>query len=260
VDGYQLNLFCCKSEQASLLEEQGLLVTSVVTPDHSGDDHKDIWPDHLRGFPYAVTRMAGWTENKSSPGYAGAERYHRALDRHARAHDAEVPLALRYTCLRESLVDAEAAVGERTSIPRLQTLTRLMWELGQRVRAVESLARLLETLEKHQAVLLDEPFLAVSPRFERLDPGADIFSWCLASALEQHERLRAYSSYFSDLNGLANLEKLASLGFATPEMERRRQLVRMRHGLQDGPQPHPALTSVAAENLNPRYWQSRSTP
>ena len=74
--------------------------------------------------------------------------------------------------------------------------------------------------------------------------------WCLSAALEQLEKLRAFSSYFVGADALPLLEKMKDLPFYGSEMERRRQLIRLRHGMQQRPEPHPGLSS----NRNPEFW------
>jgi hypothetical protein len=79
--------------------------------------------------------------------------------------------------------------------------------------------------------------------------------WCLASAVHQLEKLRAYSSYWSEPGKtIAAVETLRDLGHLTPEMERRRQLVRLRFGLQLAPEPDPLLAAGGPGNLNPGFW------
>jgi hypothetical protein len=51
----------------------------------------------------------------------------------------------------------------------------------------------------------------------------------LAAAMEQRERLRAFSSFFTgaDAGARAALEMIAALGYESPEMARRRELLQL---------------------------------
>ncbi len=79
-------------------------------------------------------------------------------------------------------------------------------------------------------------------------------AWCLSAALEQLEKLRDFSSYFVGAGALSLLEKRKDLPFYGAEMERRRQLIRLRHGTQQRPEPHPVLTGATPSNRNPKFW------
>ncbi len=105
-----------------------------------------------------------------------------------------------------------------------------------------------------QGAALREPFLAVSERFEWIDPGDSIEQWCMASALEQQEKLCAFSSYFTGKDSLRALARMKDLRFYGPEMERRRQLIQLRYQLQHEPEFHPMLANLTENNLNSVYW------
>jgi hypothetical protein len=61
---------------------------------------------------------------------------------------------------------------------------------------------------------------------------------------------------FTGTKSLPIAESIAHSPLRSPEMERRRQLMRMRAGLQAGPQPSALLATASEENLNPQYWCS----
>ncbi len=74
-------------------------------------------------------------------------------------------------------------------------------------------------------------------------------------------KTQALSSFFTCQKSLHNLEILSPLGYLAPEMERRRQLIRMRFGMQSGPMPVPVLDQASPDNLNPGFWKiSRIIP
>jgi hypothetical protein len=64
----------------------------------------------------------------------------------------------------------------------------------------------------------------------------------------------AHSSMYVGTPMLELLARIESSPFQSPRMLRTRQLIRMRAGLQAGPQPHPLLTAASEQNLNPAYW------
>jgi FkbM family methyltransferase len=49
---------------------------------------------------------------------------------------------------------------------------------------------------------------------------------------------------------------MKGLGYQSPEMERRRQLIRIRYGLQDKPISNPILSKKTRDNINPEFWNT----
>ena len=83
-------------------------------------------------------------------------------------------------------------------------------------------------LAKNGPLDLGEPFLAPGKRFDTIAPRADLKDWFRASVLEEFERISSFSSFFTGETALERLETIASLGYASEEMSRRLQLVRIR--------------------------------
>ncbi|MEE9570057.1 MAG: hypothetical protein V3W02_00005, partial [Gammaproteobacteria bacterium] len=158
--------------------------------------------------------------------------------------------------LRESYSQLSRRQASSSENARLYSLARVAWELGYRVQAVDALNAICAKLDSGAHTPDGVPFLAVSDRFDNIEPGDAFAQWCLASVLDQRERLAAYSSYFRDERVLGSLEMLGQLPFQCAEMERRRQLVRMRLGQQAAPEPTPLLAQHSDDNLNPGYWTS----
>jgi FkbM family methyltransferase len=230
LDPYQLNMFACKRDRAALLQERGLLARTI---DLVEDPPADVWVTHLRPFKIAEALGAGWR----GAGDAHERSYYSALDHHALAHRPLEPAAARVGHLIKAVDGASAALGEQIRIPTLQTVARLAWEAGYRAIAVETLNLLIQRCQLQGAgaeVREDLPFLPVSPRWDRVPLiDGDLRRWILAGALEQRELLRAFSSYYTahDPDTLTCLTTIADLGYQSPEMARRLDLVRRRRGL-----------------------------
>lgn len=153
---------------------------------------------------------------------------------------------------------AEQAWQEKGSLVRALTLARLYVDLGERRRAIELVASLIERVRVAGRLALDEPCLPPVPRYAALDPGPDPTAWLQSLVIEAFVRLVSYSSMFrKPEQTLPLLDFLAPRPFYCAEMERRRQLVRIGTRLQPGPEPHPLLTQLAPDNLNPRIWGGR---
>ena len=83
----------------------------------------------------------------------------------------------------------------------------------------------------NQQVDPSEPFLAPGSRFDRVAPRGDLRNWVLAAALEEFERIVAFSSFFTGALSQHRLAIIHELGFAGPEMQRRLDLLRRRFAL-----------------------------
>jgi hypothetical protein len=76
----------------------------------------------------------------------------------------------------------------------------------------------------------------------------------MSNLMEQREILQAFSSYYTGISSLRNLEMLRAMGFQSPAMERRRQLIRMRYKAQSVPDYSPLLAVKSPLHLNPELW------
>src|SRR5262249_35056710 len=113
---------------------------------------------------------------------------------------------------------------------------------------------------KHGRPQLHQPFWPPAARYDTISPGADRDNWFLAATLEAYEQGRAFSSQFAAPDTLGLLDWLAGTRYATPAMERRRQLIAIRAGRQHQRQPTPLLSKASDGHLNPRLWDGPPKP
>jgi len=247
-DPYQLNLFACKEDRAARLAAAGRLVAQA---DEVEGAVEPLEATSYRSLPFVKVLGRQWWGGKGS---GDGATHRRAVELYLAAHAEGASPGHRYGSLRCAfeLLRSLCAAGDDPA--RLSTFARVAWEVGQRGVATEALIRALQVIEQTGRVRLVEPFLPASPRLDRIDPAGRVAEWFVTGLLEQRERLWAYSSYFVGKPGLAALEQMKRLGFQSAEMERRRQLVRMRLGQQAGPEPSPLLAERREDNLNPGYW------
>jgi len=254
VDAFQLNLFAVKPDRARSLENEGLAIRSpsAGAPTETGAaiDLLAI----LGRRPYAEGLASGWRQRISGDAGDLPQELVSGLALYCRARDASLPMADRFEALREAHSQLSRCQASSAENACLYSLARVAWELGYRQQALDALNAICAKLDSRTHTPDDTPFLAVSNRFDDIDPGGAFAQWCMASVLEQRERLAAYSSYFQDEQVLGVLEMLEKLPFQCAEMERRRQLVRIRSGQQAGPEATPLLRQHSDDNLNPGFW------
>lgn len=253
IDPYQLNLFSCKAGRAKQLEEQGLLITKRQSPKPSPDT--SLWWRKMQTMPYAEMHISAWEssgENDAAPGW---DHYVNALNYYVMAHDEEQSAPERFACLCHAREENTQALESHVNISRLLTHVRIQSELGKRGDSLQTITTILKFVESGKTADLSEPFIPVSPRFDDIVP-TDMNKWLLASLLEYREKAQAFSSFFTGSSSLNNLELIKQLDHQTPEMERRRQLIRIRHDLQQGPISNPILEKNHQNNLNPEFWHN----
>ncbi len=249
LDGYQLNLLFCKPERARTLAAGGWLAATVPP---AGPAPESAWQAWLEAWPYGRELAEGWVRGRQQA-LPGWKENLAALECYARAHDASLPPGERLAALERSRELIEAAARILPTPGRAQTRARVAWERGLRERAVELADAAIATLPPDADATV-EPFVPACPRYEALAGRAGTRPWLLASLMEQRERLAAFSSYFRGADALQALERLRELDALGPEMERRRQLLRMRGCLQYLPEPAEVLSREGA-TLNPEFWR-----
>lgn len=251
-DPFQLNLFCCKKDRAQLLQEQGLLITEIPSP---APISAAVWQQGLKDLPYFNVFMPSWASVEQGETLTGWDHYENALNCYVMAHTETRTVHDRYASLHRAWKEVSRALEENATLPRLITQVRIQSELGKRGDSLHTVDTILKLIESEKTVRLSEPFIPISPRFGLIIP-EEMNKWLLASLLEFREKAKAFSSFYSGRSSLDHLELIKQLGYQTPEMERRRQLIRMRYGLQHGPVSTPLVSRKAQDNLNPEFWKT----
>ena len=246
-DRFQLNLFACRQDRADRLAREGVLCDAVagVAPE-PGAALGALGPKpFFRTFATAAA---------AQPRDADAARFRGALDLYALAQHAARPTSTRWSALRQSLMVLLDLAAKGPTALRLFTLARVAAEAGERNIALQVLGKLPIDPRSYDAAAVDELFLPVSSRFESIEPESEFGLWCAVAVFEQMERLRALSSQYASDDALQFFDAFRATRFFSPEMERRRQLVRMRTGRQLRPEPAPLLAERSADNLNAAFW------
>jgi len=252
VDGFTLNLFACKPDRAQRLATDGFLAADGGTA--AAAPAKDVWRNYIESSPYARDMADGWPSKPRLFSASHAKTYLQALALFAQSRDLRYNGALRLSLLRRAADLVAAASQEHSTLPRLLTSARLAWELGRREFALQLLQNAGKRVQAEDASVYHEPFLAPSVRYEHLYTGAPADEWVHCAVVEQWERLRYFSSFYAGTSSLPLLEAIAALPYRSAEMERRRQLIRMRAGMQSGREANPLVCQQSEEHLNAGLW------
>jgi FkbM family methyltransferase len=242
----QLNLFACKKDRAARLAREGLLapdgeVDAIAPPSNA-------WGDYLARAPYARTVAGAWRLDAAPAlaAFAGAQR-------------DGLSAVERVGLLTFALQDCVRG-GTDATLAQWMTYARLAWELGEREEAIGALGRAAEDLAAGASVQPDEPFLATSPRYERVGTSGDLAGWAKCAIVEQYEKLRSFSSRFAPQGTQRNADAIAGLPQRSPEIERRRLLTQILSGTADAGPIDPCLLEPGEENLNADFWSRLARP
>lgn len=243
-DSYLLNLFCCKADRADQLAARGLLVRpEEMTGKHAdkiggallsrwNSDGRHNWEKALSGLPYAQNLLAGW---QKSVDQIRSHALEESLALYAVSQRQDIPAIDRFIALRESFNTLQRLCTAEPQSLRFASLARVAREYGAREVAVRALHTLANDLFKARQVDANEPFLAVSARFDHISPGGALGNWIMGSVQETYEINACYSSFYAGSSGHERLKWIINLGFASDEIKRRLSLVEQRFSLPSAP-------------------------
>ena len=242
LDAFDLNLFAGKPDRTETLAAAGLLTTECAA--------------RFDAAPGAG--LALWRRQNFAGAFADAKtmakaRYRQALDAYAVWRDTVRPLSQRCGALLATANDLQSLTAESRNLAMLSTYARVAHEAGMRKASLDCLNRMLG-LMRGTRPQLREPFWPPAARYDAIRPAGDRDTWFLAATIEAYEERRAFSSQFAAADTLAGLDWLASTPYASPAMERRRQLIAIRAGRQRERRASPLLIKTSAGHLNPQLW------
>ena len=235
VDGYLLNLFCCKPDVAQRLEEKGFLVQEHPNGTGSRATWRQLIDDLesqdssqllLHRWPYAQSLSATWD-------------FDQPFDADFSVGDIVSLMLIAQTSSVKTQDRAHALDGAKTilssvpidqlPLPLLMSLARTARDLGQRTTCVFVLKVMIDRIAKGEDFDVHIPFLALDAHYQALDPQENIEEWVFCQVLEEYEKNRAFSSYYSGPEAKELLMGIQQLGFGSLEMARRLELFNLRY-------------------------------
>lgn len=226
LDAFAMNLFACKQDRAELLADAGLLARTVRTVTELPGIHVKDWQTYLADFRYTASLIPHWLND--TPTQPDWEAYWVALNLYAQANDTGKTPDERAGCLQSTCSILIMLAQASPNLSRLLTLARVLSDSGRREDAVGILNQISATFDAGGQFDLGEPFLALSDEFAAVDPGERLANWLFASVLEQREKLRSFSTFFTGEESLPVLEAVCGTGFQSEETVRRIDLIKRR--------------------------------
>ncbi len=227
LDVFTVNLFCLADPTAKELEARGIVVGNTDAPLEIPGIDAGEWRNLLRG-PWADGLREHWSDGPLEiPEW---EAYRVALNMYARFRQEQRDPSERVAYLGAASGILSMLLQVATNLPRLLSSARIFSAFGRRREAVEALGAVIELWESGPSLAVDEPFVPVSEASEAMSPGGRVADWLLGSVLEERERLRALSTYFTGDEARGPLETAERLGFLSHDGRRRIALIRERYG------------------------------
>ena len=225
ISGFQLNLMACTAARAAELADAGLLLPCIAAAPPAGADQALL----------GLARLHCWTA-----GHALSLRRHleksagpdAALLAHAwRSRDGDNRRIV--ADLRHVANDPGRQVRSGLDVPMLCNVARCAAELGWRERALASLGELQVLLDRAYDVG-ELPYLPLTPGFDAVPADQDREEWLRVMSADALITLHCHSTRFTRGEALAVLDRWRHSRFFGPHLERRRQLLAVRLGLQAG--------------------------
>lgn len=219
VDGFLLNLFCCKAQTAEKLVEQGWLVPAIKKIPDVPEFDATFFKKNL-----SACKLPQRTINDSL--------YAEITSHYIASRDQSLSKDLRYAHLYAACqkMDGVLEKGE-SKIERMSTYARIAFDIGQRSLGIQICEFIINKyLQNGTAVRIEEAYIPINSHFEKTPQKGNEIAWILASFLDEFVRKHAYSCYFSGAKVIPYFEGLSQLGFLLPDMQRRQKT--LQHGIQ----------------------------
>lgn len=228
-----INLFFCKQDRAALLEAHGILCQGVTEPGEMPGMDAALWSHALAGLPYAKSHLASW-QTGAMHGQWG-DTYLLALNLHVSAGNVALPPAQRWAHIKMSQSILMLLVQEEPTVPRILTGIRVMADGGRRKLAAQWALRvglLVSDLEHRMERPLNEPFLAPVKEIESIVVGNDENYWVNVAAKLAFERLRSFSTWFTNTSTVDNWKWLAKHEIVADQAREMVDLIEQRYARQ----------------------------
>lgn len=221
ISAFQLNLFACHADRAAALAAEGRLLATVGPADLPDD----------AGIRAGLATLGCWSARDAErlDGLDAGSPVGRAL----RSRAAPAGIAIADLCAVATAPGHEARAGRSDAVALLSSLARCAAALGWRERALGALGELNGLLAAGRDGS-GPPFVPALPRYDQLDPGDDRAEWLRMMSVEGLVTLHSHSTRFGRGDALGLLERWRGGRFFPAALERRRQLLSIRLGLQAG--------------------------
>jgi FkbM family methyltransferase len=242
-DSFELNLFACKDSRAAELERQGLLLRA---PPLLAGGEPGAGVACIERQLFGTALRTGRIEPAST--------LMQALDAYALWRQQGLSTARRYGALLWALERLEADARTGPSVAALSLLARVAFDAGSRMRSLQILGVMLNEAARGGLGTAD-PTWPPAPQYDSIAVASDRGDWLVAATAEAMISSCAYSGYFSGASNLQLLDWLHASPYASPRMERRRQLQQLQAKRTSSIESIACLSSPGPEHRNAEFWR-----
>lgn len=215
IDGFLLNLFCCKDDTAQKLAHEGFLVKQVKP---QGPDQGVSINEFLSQFDFAKllpTQLP--IDNAPQRDYQSAmAAYVGSRNPQFTSEQRLAHLAYAFEIVKKML-----SAGE-SRIERLSTFARICFDFGQRSIGLQVLEYLIQKfVHNREPFSIGQEFVPPGREFEAVNPQGRLGDWLCAASIDQYIRKHAFSFYFSTNDTVPLFAELKRLNFQHPDMLKR---------------------------------------
>jgi FkbM family methyltransferase len=221
-DDFLLNLFACKQDRATRLEQDGVLVKKWQEKLNSNSSNTKAF------FERSVFGKIQKKYTKIS-GEIDSEIYSRTVDSYLMAVSEVEASADKVGYLMGALSSMLRMVShEEQSDVRLIAFSRIAFASGERALGVNILSNLIDKYFLGNDFKISGPCLPAMEKYDRIGPGGRQKDWLVSSVIEQYLCKSAFSLYFSGQAALPLFSELKKLCFFDESMESRYLLLQSR--------------------------------
>ncbi len=220
IDGYLLNLFCCKEDTAKKLANDGYLVNKI---EQKSAPEGFSTQEFFAQFKYTQNSDAKKPIDNDSQ-----RDYQSAVAAYVCSRDTKLSSDQRFAHLLYALgiVKKRLAAGE-SNIERLSTYARIAFDIGRRSTGVKIIDYLLQKyVHQKTPFQISHDFLPPGPEFEIVDPNGRLEDWLCAAIIDQFIRKYSYSCYFSVPKSWPYFAELKRYGFMQAAMAKREATIK----------------------------------
>ncbi len=246
----------CHTKKLLELSEKDLIIDDInhlVSTEEGCTYREAFWAE--AGYVDSFKNL--WTDEPDRIDANKAE-YLEVLDLYIMVRKSEKTKKERYAYLLSSYTRLKLLCETAPTLPRLLSLARIAQDIDETQYAVGVLKLLKDLFESPDQLQIDEQFLAVSERFEKIDPKEDMGQWIFASILEALVVLHSphFSKEESEQLGMM-IQIIEDLGFGSLSLSKKKVFFSLADGIKLDEFPQDLLRGEK-DYLNHEWWQRLS--
>lgn len=242
--------FCCE-DMISVLAQKDLLVREATEEEFYIEECAD-WTGYWTQTQYYQVFKDLWNENWEQ---GDKSDYLKVLELYILSRDTDKRIVERYRLLSKSFTNLKKICETAPSFSRLLSLARISRDMGEKAYSLGVLNLLNDLFESPEQLQINEPFLAVNERFDRIDPEDNIGQWLFGGVLDSIISLELTNLDVSRSKQLIEkINLIEDFGYRSSYLTIERFFLMINIGCMPTEIPLELLEK-SYQTLNHRWWQ-----